>query len=110
MDLNSAEKREVLVETWARKEPLFCSRYVSVPTSSVWKVWTFLTRRSHDFSGNRVGPSRRVTKPLVPKMATAMSPETESNFGSLGESGSSSDICSPSFLHPHSLAAFRISR
>jgi hypothetical protein len=72
MDLDSAEKQEVLVETRARKEPLFCSRYVSVPTSGVWKVWTFLTRRSHDFSGNRAGPSRRVTKPLDPRESISL--------------------------------------
>src|SRR5215208_3953479 len=52
------------------------------------------------------GPnSRDTTITESPKMAMAMSPGTESNLGNFGKSGSSVGIWSPSFVHPHSLAA-----
>jgi hypothetical protein len=57
------------------------------------------------------GPnSRDTTITEIPKMATAIRPGTESSLGSLGESGSSVGILSPSFVHPHSPAAYRIRR
>jgi hypothetical protein len=65
---------------------------------------SYVTISLRIFSGPN---SRDTTITESPKMAMAMSPGTESNFG---KSGSSVGIWSPSFVHPHSLAAYRISR